>query len=287
MATRSGRPTPFPALIAAFVEQCARLDRIPVVYQASSLGRVVLLSAGFQVMRVGHEAVIDLASFDTSGAKRANLRHAVARAQRAGVTVSWDGAGLPLGSGEVAEQLAMVDRAWSRKAWPHLGFTISCLAEADLSRAPIAVARDLAGKAVAFATFAPTGTDGGWVVDLMRRTPDGPPGALEACLVEGARAFRGAGATTLSLGLAPLAGLDAAGRPWREHALGRSARLVRHWYDVAGLAFFKAKFDPRWEPRYVSARSGWDLVGLMVALVRLHVIAGVARRKSPASGSMG
>jgi lysylphosphatidylglycerol synthetase-like protein (DUF2156 family) len=118
-----------------------------------------------------------------------------------------------------------------------------------------------------------------------RGAPEGPPGALETCLVEAARTFRSAGATTLSLGLAPLAGLDAEGRPWRERALGRSARLVRHWYDVPGLAFFKAKFDLRWEPRYVAGRSDWDLVGLMVALIRLHVTAGAARRKGGRSAS--
>jgi phosphatidylglycerol lysyltransferase len=278
-----GPPRALPGLLAAFVEQCERLDRIPAVYQASGLGRALLLRAGFEVMRVGHEAVVDLASFDLAGARRRNLRQTVTRAQRGGVTVDWYGAGLPPGSSDLAEQLRGVDRAWRR--WPPLGFTIGCLAETDLSRVPIAVAHDPSRRAVAFATFAPTGTDGGWVVDLIRRAPDGPPGALEACLVEGARNFRSAGATTLSLGLAPLAGLDVEGRPWRERALGRSARLVRHWYNVPGLAFFKTKFDPRWEPRYVAARSDRDLVGLVVALVRLHVRAGAARPKDGPSAS--
>jgi phosphatidylglycerol lysyltransferase len=271
-----GPPRTLPGLLAAFVEHCNQRDRVSAVYQASGLGRALLLRAGFVVMRVGHEAVVDLPSFDLAGAARRNLRQTVTRAQRGGVTVDWYGAGLPPGSNGLAEQLRRVERAWRR--WPPLGFSISCLAENDLGRVPIAVAHDPSGTAVAFATFAPTGTDGGWVVDLIERAPAGPPGALEACLVEGARNFRSAGAPTLSLGLAPLAGLDLEGRPWRERALGRSARLVRLWYNVPGLAFFKAKFVPRWEPRYVAARSDLDLVGLMVALVRLHVSAGLARR---------
>ena len=282
-----GPPDALPFLWAAFVDHCARLDRIPVVYQASGLGRAALLGAGFQMMRVGHEAVLDLASFDLAGARRRNLRQTVARAQRGGVRVEWYGTGLPPRSDWLAEQLRRVDRAWSQRAWPPLGFTIGCLAETDMARTPIAVAIDASGTAVAFATFASTGTDGGWVVDLIRRVPDGPPGAFEACLVEAARAFRSAGATTLSLGLAPLAGLEGEGRLWRERALGRSAGLVRHWYDVTGLAFFKGKFDPRWEPRYVAARSGLDLAGLMVALVRLHVTAGMARSRSVARGDPG
>lgn len=272
-----GPPGALPRLLAAFLEQCDRLDRVPVVYQASDRGRTLLLRAGFKVMRVGHEAVLDLPSFDLAGAARRNLRQTVTRAQRGGVRVDWYGAGLPPGSSGLAEQIRSVDRAWRR--WPPLGFTISCLTQTDLSAVPIAVAHDTSRKAVAFATFAPTGTDGGWVVNLIERTRDGPPGALEACLVEGARNFRAAGARTLSLGLAPLAGLDVEGRPWRERALGRSARLVRPWYNVPGLAFFKAKFVPRWEPRYVAARSELDLLRLIVALLRLHVRAGAAQRK--------
>jgi lysylphosphatidylglycerol synthetase-like protein (DUF2156 family) len=49
------------------------------------------------------------------------------------------------------------------------------------------------------------------------------------------------------------------------------AGLVRPFYDVAGLEFFKAKFDPRWEPRYAAIRGRFDLARLGLALLRLHL----------------
>ena len=56
-----------------------------------------------------------------------------------------------------------------------------------------------------------------------------------------------------------------------ERALAAIARLVRPFYDVEGLAFFKDKFAPRWEPRYVAVPSRVHLLGLLLALARLHL----------------
>ena len=47
----------------------------------------------------------------------------------------------------------------------------------ELDQLAIAVATDADGAAIAFATFRPTGIDGGWVLDLLRRAPGGTPGA--------------------------------------------------------------------------------------------------------------
>ncbi|TMG22751.1 MAG: DUF2156 domain-containing protein, partial [Chloroflexi bacterium] len=53
--------------------------------------------------------------------------------------------------------------------------------------------------------------------------------------------------------------------------LAMIGRLVRPFYDVTGLAFFKSKFDPYWEPRYAAVRGRFDLLRLGVALLRLHL----------------
>ena len=84
------------------------------------------------------------------------------------------------------------------------------------------------------------------------------------------------GATTLSLGLAPLAFLDARTGPLEERLLAAGGRTIRRVYDVEGLAFFKRKFAPRWEPRYAVVHGHADAVGLAIALIRLHT-GGVAR----------
>ncbi len=267
-----GPPEAAQPTLEAFLERCRRFDRIPSVYQASNQARATLFQAGFHLFRVGYEAVVDLPTFDLGGTRRANLRHTVTRARRDGVTMRWYPRGsVELEHGPLLGELAAIDAAWRAGAGPELGFTLSSFQPGGLGGATMAVAIAADGKALAFATFRSTGTDGGWVLDLMRRSPSGPPGLVEACLAEAAFALKAQGAPFLSLGLAPLHGLEVGRGPLTERALALGGRLMRPWYDAAGLAFFKSKFDPRWEPRYCAVLRPWQGVGLGLALLRLHL----------------
>lgn len=257
---------------SAFVANCRARDEVPAVYQASGESRAELLALGLRSFRVGHEAIVDLATFDLGGSRRANLRHTVTRARKGGVAFRFYPAGIPAPErAALAPSLIEIDCQWSAATGPRLGFTIGQFDPDELDRLAIAVATDAGGAAIAFATFRPTGIDDGWVLDLLRRAPGGTPGALEGCLAKAAISLREAGAPTLSLGLAPLAGLDNASAVGEERALARAASFVRRFYDVRGLEFFKGKFDPRWEPRYVALANRRDLPALAVALVGLHV----------------
>ena len=266
---------------ASFVDACRRHDWVPVVYQASEESAARLRTLGLQATPVGREAIIDLPGFGLAGSRRANLRHTITRAARGGLSVAWYRHGLDESADSLAGGLAAVDTAWRAESGPtEMRFTISRFSLNDLRRNPVAVALDAEGCPVAFVSFRSTGSDGGFVVDLIRRRPGGIPGAVESCLAAAAERFRDEGASTLSLGLAPLNGLDANGERVEERALAATARLVRPFYDCEGLAFFKDKFAPRWEMRYVAVPSRIDLVGLALALARLHVgsLSGTALR---------
>jgi phosphatidylglycerol lysyltransferase len=258
-------------LLAEFIDRCRKLDRIPVVYQASAAGRRYLEEAGFRTFKVGEEAIVDLTTFDLAGSRRANLRHTITRCKRDGVQVRWFPDGLPLEEAHLADELTAIDTAWRRQAGPQMGFTISQFERQALTWLPVSIAVDPAGHALGFTTYRRTGADRGWVLDLMRRVPDSPPGVVEACIAEAAAGFKAAGATSLSLGLAPLAGLDGRNGPLEERLLERGGRFVQRWYDVKGLAFFKNKFDPTWVPRYGAIRHRRDLVAFVVGLLWVHL----------------
>jgi phosphatidylglycerol lysyltransferase len=258
-------------VLRAFLLDCEHHDWWPAVYQASAAGLPPLTAAGFVAYRIGLEAVLDLAGFDLAGSRRANLRHTVTRATRGGITVSWYPDGLGVGAGTLASELEAVDAAWRCARRIPLHFTVSAYQPADLVANPVAVAQDARGAVVAFTTFRPTGADGGWVLDLLRRVTDSAPGAVESCLAAAATGLRQRGAKSLSLGLAPLAGLDSRHGALVERGLAIGARIIRPAYDVDGLAFFKGKFAPRWEPRYLAVRHRRHLPGVLLALLRLHL----------------
>jgi phosphatidylglycerol lysyltransferase len=260
-----------PTVLRDFLANCRKRDRVPVVYQAGSASRSTLVGAGFRMFKVGEEALIDLPTFDTTGSRRANLRHTITRCRKDGVAFRWFPHGLPAEESALLTDLEAIDAVWRRKTGPQMGFTISQFDRATLAWQPVSVAVSADGHALAFTTFRQTGVDGGWVLDLMRRAPDGSPGAVEACIAEGALAFRDAGAGTLSLGLAPLSGLDASSPVFEERLLAYAGKLVHSAYDVDGLARFKNKFDPYWIPRFGATRRRRDIVGFVIGLLRIHM----------------
>ena len=266
-----GPPEAAAQALDQFLARCRRLDRVPVVYQASSAGRATFVDAGFRMFKVGEEALVDLPSFDTTGCRRANLRHTITRCRKDGVTFRWFAHGLPPEEAALLGQLEAIDNIWRKSAGPEMSFTISSFNRASMAWQPVSVAIAESGTALGFTSYRQTGVDGGWVLDLMRRDPAGPPGVVEACIAEAALAMRDAGARTLSLGLAPLAGLDGVNGPWEERLLANGGKLVRRWYDVNGLARFKNKFDPYWIPRYGAIRRRRDLLGFIVGLPRIHL----------------
>jgi phosphatidylglycerol lysyltransferase len=255
----------------AFVRRCERGDVAVGVYQASEEFRPCLVAAGFHCLPIGQEAIVDLTSFDLSGARRANLRHTVARCRRAGVMVRWHPAGLPAAEMAVlGPELAAIDAEWRSRRGPQLRFTIGAFVATDLGRVGVAVAIAPNGQPEGFATFRRVDTDR-WVLDLLRRRPNGTPGALEACLAEAASEMRAAGDRELSLGLVALAGLRVGQGTVEARLLALAARAVRPFYDVRTLAFFKAKFDPRWEPRYAALPGALSGLPFAAGLLWLHV----------------
>jgi phosphatidylglycerol lysyltransferase len=243
------------------------------VYQATQATIPVLRSAGFnRVFRIGQEAIVDLETFNLSGSGRANLRHTITRFRRGGGTVEWFGRGMDRSTLEaIGPRLADIDRTWRNRAGPQLGFTVGEFHLEDLASIPVAVALGATGRPDAFATFRPTGVDHGFVLELIRRKPDAIPGAVEACVGLAAERLRLDGVAQLSLGLAPLHGLRTSGGPIEERLLRAGGNAVKAWYDIDGLAFFKGKFDPRWEPRYVAAVHRRDSIPVAGALLRLHL----------------
>jgi phosphatidylglycerol lysyltransferase len=266
-----GRPEDRWPVFAEFVDACRRHDWVPIVYQASRDGSEALGALGLRASPIGREAIIDLPDFSLAGSRRANLRHTIARARRGGVGVRWFRTGIAADDLELLGACARVDAVWRARAGREMGFTISKFRTSALTAAAVAVAVDATGQAIALATFQPTGIDGGWVLDLLRRMPGAVPGAMEWCVAEAAAHLRDEGASCLSLGLAPLSGLDPAGPRAEERALAAIARLVRPFYDVEGLAFFKDKYAPRWEPRFVAVPGRAHFLLLVVALARLHL----------------
>lgn len=155
------------------------------------------------------------------------------------------------------------------------------------------------GAPVAFLAASPIAARGGYLVELLARTPNAPNGVSELLIDAAMRRFAHEGRTHVTLGLVALASEAAEGmraNPFWLRAIMRFARLhANRFYNFQGLEHFRLKMSPRqWEPVYAissearfsigtlyslgAAFAGippWRAVGIGIAQAIRHEMAGV------------
>jgi lysylphosphatidylglycerol synthetase-like protein (DUF2156 family) len=82
--------------------------------------------------------------------------------------------------------------------------------------------------------------------------------------------LRDEGYSAFSLGMAPFAEVGAApDAPVKERVLRLLFEHANRWFSYRGLYAYKAKFQPRWEPRFLVYGSEASLLKIALAIVRL------------------
>jgi phosphatidylglycerol lysyltransferase len=175
----------------------------------------------------------------------------------------------------------------TRKVQTQMGFSMGRF-PADWSKDLLTVvALDPQGKIEAFLTWTPLYAGNGWALDTMRRGVRTPSGAMELLIAHAIEWAQAQGYAHMSLGLAPLVGLmgeeelvDVPRNPWQSNSLRFSSLLERgaaflHQRGMLlgkyrSLYFFKAKFQPNWEPRYLIVGERSALLSILLALARAH-----------------
>ena len=238
-----------------------------VFYQSSVECLPLYVDLGLAAMKIGEEARVSLADFSLEGSIRAELRTARRRGERDRATFEVVAAAdVP----KILPALRAISDSWLKdKATAEKGFSVGSFSERYLRNFPVAlVRRD--GEPVAFANLWPSAAHEEVAVDLMRFSPDAPPGAMDFLFVELMLWARQQGFNWFSLGVAPLAGLERHPLAPAWHRIGNFIfRHGEHFYNFEGLRRYKAKFHPTWEPKYLVAPGG---VGLPLILVDVSVL---------------
>ena len=222
------------------------------------------LSWGVQ-RQIGSEAIVDLTSLTLDGPVMAKLRHEVSRGQRNGVTVKI------ISRSDVTpaihDAMGSLAASWlGGRALGEMTFSVGSRADQPDVPATIGLAYDKEGTLVAYCSWLSLPGSRGVALDEIRRTGKTPPGAMDLLLFACMKQFA-TSCNWASLGLAPVAAEPAS----RQAGLGERALHRLGIASVsASLVSFKAKFQPRWEPRYIVAERAADWPALVVATLLLH-----------------
>ena len=234
----------------AFYDAAYHANARPVFYEVSDRYLSLWIEMGLTLHKLGEEAVVELPEFSLAGRKFKKMRAAHNQAQRNGLEFEMLA---PPHDDALIKALRQVSDAWlATRGSREKGFSVGKFDPAYLQRFPIGVARK-AGQIVAFANVLTAQGNQRLSVDLMRYVPEVGNGMMEYLFIELLQDYRDAGAQEFSLGMAPLAGLEArhGSRLWTRFG----AILFRHggtFYNFEGLRAFKQKFGPRWRPRFLA-----------------------------------
>ncbi|MGW4230328.1 phosphatidylglycerol lysyltransferase domain-containing protein [Streptomyces sp. NPDC004980] len=269
----------WPGAIERFMDEARAHSWTPAVMGCSETGgEVWTRETGLAALEIGDEAVVDVADFSLSGRAMRNVRQMVKRIERNGYETRVRRV-RDIGTTEL-DRIRRAAADW-RGTDTERGFSMALgrigdpadrdcvvatahLAESGTEESPY-------GDLKAVLHFVPWGTDG-LSLELMRRDRSADPGMNELLIVASLRAAPKLSVARVSLNFAMFRSALARGerlgagpvlRCWRGLLI-----FLSRWFQIESLYRFNAKFQPRWEPRFVVFRTGRDLPRIGLAALQ-------------------
>jgi lysylphosphatidylglycerol synthetase-like protein (DUF2156 family) len=223
------------------------------------------LDEGFTVNQVGASYAVDLASCTLRGSRFMQLRNKISRALRAGLTV------VEADQAQWAEQMAALDTRWLHSKGKHakpLEFLVGEYGGPVQHHRRLFVGL-LDGTLAGYISYSPVyGSRPGWLHDLSRRLPDGPPGVMEAVNKAAIDTFQAERVPWLHFGFTPFTGLDPAleagsASGWFRWLVNQLAVRGEAVYPAKTQLAYKHKWDPVPLPEYIAFSNGASLRGFL------------------------
>ena len=252
-----GSPDRASTLIRLFLEKCDDFGGIPVFYEVGKDHLHRYADFGLTFVKLGEEAVVDLASFTLEGGRASKHRQALRYLDKAGATFRIVDREQVSG---VMTQLRAVSDAWLKeKSTAEKGFSLGFFETDYLARFPVAVI-ERGSEIVAFANVWAGPNQVELSVDLMRYREGAPREVMESLFVNLMVWGKAHGYQRFSLGVAPLSGFERS--PVAPLWSRFGSFLFEHggaFYNFQGLRAYKEKFHPDWQPRYLVYPGGFRL----------------------------
>lgn len=265
-----------PQAVAGFAAHCRDQGWTPCFYSVDARVAGDAEALGWRTVQVAEETVLPLGALAFTGRKWQDVRTALNKAGKAGITAEWTTfAEAPLA---ITDQIRAISEEWvADKGLPEMGFTLGGLDELADPAVRLLVAVDTERTVHGVTSWLPVHRDGvivGWTLDFMRRRSDEAAfrGVMEFLIASAALSCQAEGAEFLSLSGAPLARLDRGERPPAlQKLLDGAGRRLEPVYGFRSLLAFKAKFQPEYRPWFLAYPETAALPAIGNALARAYL----------------
>lgn len=257
----------FPTILKEFSAFCAQNDWLPAYYQVLPDHIEGYHSAGFDLLCVGHEGIVNLHEFTLEGHAKKDLRSAYNRLTKLGYHSEYYP---PPQSSERLSKLRQVSDEWlEHMHGSEKRFSLGWFTEDYIGSSPVLTVETPEGDIIAFANLVPEYQLNEATIDLMRHRPNVPPGTMDYLFVALIKWAQAQGYDTFNLGLSALSGIGLNQQdPLIEKAMHYVYEYVNQFYNFKGLHSFKEKFNPTWSPRYLVYPGVSSLPAVAMALAR-------------------
>lgn len=222
---------------------------------------VFISASGLAAAKIGEQPSWDPQAWDKTLRATRSLREQVRRAKKKGVTARLvTEEELKDSGGAVRAGIESLVRDWlASRAMAPMGFLVDVQPFLFSEEKRFFVAEQQ-GQVVGALILSPVYQREGWLFEDLLRDDAAPNGTVEVLIDAAMRFTADAGATYVTLGLVPLAGVSGWLRFIREGS--------RSFYDFGGLHAFKRKLRPtQWSPIYLAySRGGSSQVAILDSL---------------------
>ena len=257
---------PLESFASEWIAYCESRDWIPSAYQAAGEFAAQLKKRGFSSVPCGVEAVIELESFSLEGKAMQGLRTARNKAQKDGWTCRTF-------TDEDWPQVKRINEMWlNMHGGKENSFAMGAANPGYMLDTKATLLFDGEGKLLAFQNNIELPARKMRSIDLMRRDPDAPKGAMEYLFLHEILKAKDEGLLYYDLGYSPLAMVE--NMESDDQFVSKLFTLIynnqKRIYDFKGLHFFKSRFHPAWETSYLIYPSRFDMPAVLLALLRLN-----------------
>ena len=221
---------------------------------------------GYEFMKLGLDAYVELNKFSLAGNKNKSNRQAIGRISKAGYTFSIIE---PDFTEELFNELKEVSDEWlNGKA--EKGFCVGFFDRDYLNMDKIAIVRDTEGEIKGFANIMPM-YDGKTIsIDLMRFKKIPLNGIMDYMFANIFEYAKESGYEYFNLGMAPLADVGRTKHAFfREKVAYQIFNFGGYFYSFKGLKRFKDKYASKWEERYLAYKKDSSVIITVIQLMLL------------------
>ena len=267
--------------VVGFAEFAVAHGWTPCYYSVTGEVKHVTDELGWTSIHVAEETILDLRDLAFTGKRFQDVRTALNRARKQGIRAEW--IRFPTAPQEFRSQIFAISRAWlADKDMPEMGFTLGGITEIDDDAVRCLIAVDEDGLVHGVTSWLPVYDEGriiSYTLDFMRRRAEGFASTMEFLIASAAQTLRAEGAEFVSLSGAPLAKVgrstDPTARSTMAAALDRLldglGRTLEPVYGFRSLLAFKAKFQPSYEPMYMTFADHAALPSIGSAIARAYL----------------